>query len=326
MRHTTRMITALALVATMGCDRSAKEPPPSGGTATAEPGCTLDTLVPEDQKVLAEIRKDNTQYKARAATRRGSVLEVLKSAGQISLPTPTELKALAGAGVPFARTAQRKFEAKLNDTGQCRLKQEWTNLDDKPTVLSWTQLATLAAHNFGQLDYDSRTDRQRRFFYGNFADQLPRGGRNQLRKALDPVLQDEEQLKLLMSWALRVLPVLIATHGLDQKEMKAWVKDYYKASKTNMASLAAAAEKDSELVAFRKVREGQIMRRWLGIRSSEKTEAHADEMILVYRFWLIQIAKQLDMSTYVRRWSKKTAKKLKKAKTLAHRDWYLEQL
>lgn len=144
-----------------------------------------------------------------------------------------------------------------------------------------------------------------------------------IREQLLGVAEDETKLKAFAGWvepfALRLVPESV------QPRLRRLVANLWEASHADLRALKAEVEKPETGASFLysngKKLEGLFLRRWMKLSG----EAAADQMVLVYRFWLIRAAVALKMEQTVS-WASELVGNLESTTTLKHRAWYRAEL
>ncbi len=281
----------------------------------------------EAEAVEAKITAFNAEAKAKALAMLVGAPEAkvasepigLKPLGKRDLKYYTDqIKATVSTdGKCTPTTKEDRQEIKVGD-----FSGNWSTILGVAGIIISTGIEEADARDSKTADADAQGDRLDPSYLSKFGDE------EELIARFKSICENEEKLKSMLSWAVPLLPSVV-----DKKfhpRLREWVKQWYIVSLTNMRSLnrkveaydAQKGEDDSNYYSGKHLfREGWLLRRWIAAGGGKA----GDEFILVYRFWIVQLAKTLDMPE-AQRWSKRVRKKMRKTTTLKFKGWYLSQL
>lgn len=135
------------------------------------------------------------------------------------------------------------------------------------------------------------------------------------------VAQDEKKLKLFAEFTFSMLEAVLDSNG--KLQLSKFLVELYKASETNFESLEKNVFNDEDYLYNNDLKlEGWFMRRWIAARQTSLK--HADDMIILYRYWMTRLAIKVD-NPYGRDWAKSLLPQISKT-NLVYKNEYVKEL
>lgn len=320
--------------------------------------CDLDHLTSqEDRAQLAKLQAENKEIAATEDSSEKALVEEFALVDRFAT-VPVGLPSFEALDIGRRRhTMKAQWE-----NGRCVLQN---TVSDTERLLSvtWSRVASTVAKAFGGLELNSDVKARKKervvdesgFVFDGWSGLLYS---YEYKPVLEGVLVNEGQLHTLMPWALVALPTLVEPAGMDMDELLVWLADYHKVAKAGgFASFDKARIKaddkrdecyeecegkecdrcpeDFFVNQGNNILRAQILRRWLKVRGEitegmdkdtvKAAEAKADQMLLVWRFWLARTAEALGDVKSAKAWASALGSKMQKA-VLEHRDYYLGEI